>query len=357
MPTKFKRKGKVRWLAQVRRQGIKKSRLCATRDEALQLETNWKKEIQEQQRQILTVLEWGTKYLDYSQARFTERTYSEKRAALDDLVKVVGQDLPVEDLTTGMALQVLDKTCQSYSGYAANKARKNLIAAWNWGAKHLDGWTGNVNPFARIEPYSYQKKQKQVPDMKDVQAVLDIMPDPDRTMLLAYLHTGARRDEIFRLTWPDINFNSSKICLWTRKRKDGSWDWNLLPMTKELREALIRHRSGSDGQGYVFSRSDGRKYQYRRHWLAYWCAAAGVPVFSFHQIRHLTASWLDAHNVPLTTIQSILRHKSATTTARYLHELTGAQVDLDTIFSGAGSQGKILPIKKASGEPDTEGLI
>ena len=44
---------------------------------------------------------------------------------------------------------------------------------------------------------------------------------------------------------------------------------------------------------------------------------------------------LDAHNVPLTTIQAVLRHKNATTTAIYLHELRGVKVALDEIF---GSQ-------------------
>jgi integrase len=58
--------------------------------------------------------------------------------------------------------------------------------------------------------------------MEDVQAVLDIMPKEDRIMLLCYLHTGARRDEIFRLQWEDIDFANSKITLWTRKRKYGS---------------------------------------------------------------------------------------------------------------------------------------
>jgi integrase len=67
---------------------------------------------------------------------------------------------------------------------------------------------------------------------------------------------------------------------------------------------------------------------------------AGVKRFTFHAIRHLTASWLDAHNIPLPT-----RHKSATTTARYQPELRGVQADLDSVFSD-GKQGKVLDMKK-----------
>lgn len=191
--------------------------------------------------------------------------------------------------------------------------------------------------------------------MEDVQAVLDLMPEEDCTMLLCYLHTGARRDEIFRLRWEDIDFQRSKLTLWTRKRKHGSWESDTIPMTATLREGLLRQRAKSNGTGLVFTWS-GRKFKYRRHWLRYWCAMAGVKRFTFHSIRHLTASWLDAHNIPLTTIQAILRHKSATTTARYLHELRGVQADLDAIFSD-GKQGKVLDMKKAPTVASGEGSL
>jgi hypothetical protein len=58
--------------------------------------------------------------------------------------------------------------------------------------------------------------------------------------------------------------------------------------------------------------------------------------------------------VPLTTIQRILRHRNPNTTARYLHELRGVQVDMDAIFSGQSEKkAKVLEFpggqKKASG--------
>ena len=189
--------------------------------------------------------------------------------------------------------------------------------------------------------------------MADVQAVLKVMPEDEQTMLLCYLHTGARRDEVFRLQWEDVDFANSKLTLWTRKRKSGSWEPDVIPMTSTLRDALLRKRAKCDGTGLIFTWS-GKKFKYRRHWLEYWCGVARVPKFTFHSIRHLTASWLDAHNVPLTTIQAILRHKSATTTARYLHELRGVKADLDSVFEG--KEGKVLDIKKASDNNPIEGL-
>ena len=346
MPSKKMRNGKlIGYMAQVRRQGVNRAKLCGTLAEAKAMEAEWVKEIELSiETATHSALEWATAYLKYSQGRYVRKTFEEKREAFDLLVRFVPADEPVDDIGTGHALKLLDAVAEKRSGHAANKVRKNLVAGWNWGKKHLAAWPSIPNPFALIEQYAYQRESRYVPPMEDVQTVLAIMPEPDRTMLLAYLHTGARRDELFRLQWSDVDFATSRIKLWTRKRKGGIMEADTIPMTQALRQALLGIRSASSGQGLVFHRG-GRKYTYRRHWLKYWCGLAGVPAFSFHGIRHLTASWLDSHNIPLTTIQAILRHKMATTTAKYLHELRGVQVDLDRVFEPA----KVLEMKKAHG--------
>jgi integrase len=169
--------------------------------------------------------------------------------------------------------------------------------------------------------------------MEDVKKVLNVMKPRDRTMLLFFLHTGARRNEVLRLKWKDIDFANNLVWLTTRKRREGMEEKDSVPLTQELRQALLKLRAENGQYEYVFVNKKGEPYRERNHWLPRACKKAGVKTFRFHA-RHLTASWLDAHNVPLTTIQRILRHKNPNTTARYLHELRGVQVDLDAIFSG-----------------------
>ena len=48
---------------------------------------------------------------------------------------------------------------------------------------------------------------------------------------------------------------------------------------------------------------------------------AKVKPFGFHGIRHLTASILYQKGYTLSIIQTILRHASPNTTARYIHSL------------------------------------
>ena len=55
--------------------------------------------------------------------------------------------------------------------------------------------------------------------------------------------------------------------------------------------------------------------------MARLCEKAQVTPFGFHGIRHLIATRLYHMSKPLGAIQSILRHKSAATTERYLKSL------------------------------------
>jgi integrase len=294
----------------------------------------------------VSLLEWVEKYLDFCQGRMTERVFKEKKEDLKWLCQGLDPDMPVEEITPELALNKLKSLAEIRTGYTANKTRKNLIAAWNWGQKFISGWTQNSNPFALVPKFPYSKKAKYVPPMEDVEKVMSVMNEDDRTMLLCFLHTGARKNEIFKLKWSDVDFANNQIWLTTRKRKDGMEERDSLPMTQELRQALLRHRGKYGQYEYVFvSNKKGDPYKDRNQWLPRACKKAGVRAFRFHAIRHLTASWLDAHNVPLTTIQRILRHRNPHTTARYLHELRGVQISLDEVFDKKKS-GKILEFKK-----------
>lgn len=51
------------------------------------------------------------------------------------------------------------------------------------------------------------------------------------------------------------------------------------------------------------------------------CERAKVKPFGFHAIRHLTASTLYNLGCVIADIQSVLRHQSATTTAKYIKSL------------------------------------
>jgi len=164
-------------------------------------------------------------------------------------------------------------------------------------------------------------------------------------MLIALLHTGARRDELFRLRWKDVDFSGKRIRLYTRKNEIGEWKSAWLPMSDDLEGMLKEQQKITGPLRFVFlnkTESDDPQqwipYLYRQHWLKKLCAKAGVKQFGFHGVRHLFASILAAKNRPLVEIQQMLRHGSITTTARYIHTLDGGNRDVFSALPGVADR-------------------
>ncbi|WP_216594036.1 tyrosine-type recombinase/integrase [Desulfobacter postgatei] len=64
-----------------------------------------------------------------------------------------------------------------------------------------------------------------------------------------------------------------------------------------------------------------RPFKERRHFMGKLCEKAGVKPFGFHAISHLSTSILYDLGYSVSVIQTILRHKSPSTTERYLKSL------------------------------------
>ena len=127
-------------------------------------------------------------------------------------------------------------------------------------------------------------------------------------------------------------FRKKTIGLWTRKREGGNFEFDRLPMASELEESLVwwwENRPLKETQ-YVFVCLDesefakeyfGKPFRVRQHFMKKLCEKAEVKPFGFHSIRHLTASILYHKGYDLVVIQDLLRHRSPTTTNKYLKKL------------------------------------
>jgi len=183
------------------------------------------------------------------------------------------------------------------------------------------------------EKFPEHRVGRYIPPEEDFWKVYEIAQGQDKTMLLAYLHLAARRSELFRLRWEDVDWGGRKICLYTRKRRDGSMEADFLPMTDDLFNALQVHRDFMAGE-WVFPAPDGGPYKVRQHVMRKLCRRAGVRAFGWHAIRHLTATILAQVDVPMVTISRILRHKSLAITERYIGRLAPMKEALELIGKG-----------------------
>ena len=210
------------------------------------------------------------------------------------------------------------------SGNAANKDRKNLAAAWSWGSRFLG--LPVENPFLRVPRRPEEREPRRVPSLVEFRAVYAAAStEQDRRMLLVFLYTAARRNELFALRWRDVDFEGRRLRLHTRKNRQGSLVAGWVDLTEEAVGALRVQRAEFPGKAddFVFrDPSTGGPYLYRIQWLRRLCERAGVPRFGLHGLRHLCATILASRGVPLVDIQRHLRHENLTTTQRYIHQLT-----------------------------------
>ncbi|MHC1753141.1 tyrosine-type recombinase/integrase [Humidesulfovibrio sp.] len=269
------------------------------------------------------------------------------------LIKSTG-DLEVTRITPGVALGFLKEQRNSRSGYSANRDRKNLAAAWRWGKRFIDGFPTTDNPFLAVDKFPEERNPRYVPAEADFWRVLEVAQGQDRVMLTAFLYTAARRDELFRLTWADVDFKENVLLLRTRKTRGASWRVDPLPILPELRQALVWWWDARPFKSaeHVFTCLDdspspfhdaGGRFKYRQHVMRKLCKRAGVKPFGFHAIRHLRAIMLYKGGALVHEVQKWLRHESASTTERYLKSLG---CDLDRLKEAATrhmGQGKIIP--------------
>jgi integrase len=311
----------------------------------------------------LAIGQWSNEYLTEAKSRFVKDTFDEKKAAFAKFYKDTGleREFPVHDLTITICRNFLLKQTKERSGYAANKDRKNLGTAWKWGFDNMEGWPKGVNPFLSVKKFSEERQPRYVPSEEDFWKVYDQAVGQDQVMLLAFLHLAARRSEIFRIKWSDVDFTENKICLWTKKREGGHKEYDWLPMTSDLRQALLQWwqeklKMTNTDKEYVFVCLDetpfcemyyGKPFIHRQHLMERLCNKAKVKPFGFHGIRHLTASILYKKGYPLAVIQAILRHANPNTTARYIHSL-GLEETRGALEEGLKGPAQVIEFKKVN---------
>ena len=247
------------------------------------------------------------------ETRRTDKWFKENKLLIEKLVPLWGKQKEItrqdiEDFINQTALR---------SPINANSQLKMIKALFNHG---IERELCNEDPTVRIKKFPVGKKRKYIPPLEDVKAVLTLAKPMDKLYLLVLAHSMGRVNAINQLRWIDVHDNH--ISLYTRKARNSDIKEIVIPMNDVLREALRQIPKVND---YVFfNPKTGKPYVYRKRFLHTLCKNAKVQDFTYHCIRHFTASLLDNKGVSLTDIQQLLGHERATTTDIYLQSLKGS---------------------------------
>src|SRR5262249_42027270 len=131
--------------------------------------------------------------------------------------------------------------------------------------------------------------------------------------LLAF--TGARKSEVARLKWSEVDFQHR--CLRLKQSKTGPKTIPLGPAPLELLTSLLSVRGNSE---WVFPSRDqaGPFLGLEKVWARV-RELTGDPGLRIHDLRHSFASMGLARGNALAVIGALLGHSDVKTTARYAH--------------------------------------
>ncbi|HKB24682.1 MAG TPA: site-specific integrase [Methylomirabilota bacterium] len=133
-----------------------------------------------------------------------------------------------------------------------------------------------------------------------------------RLYILAALQTGARRSELVRLRWADVDLKRRLITF--PKTKNG--DRRAVPLNDSLAVALAVLPRGLDPETRVFPERDPHVVSRS---FARLVRRLGLRDLHFHDLRHDAASTLTMGGVSQRTVMEILGHRDPRMTLRYQH--------------------------------------
>ena len=180
------------------------------------------------------------------------------------------------------------------------------------------------NPTNGIRKYHENSRERfLLPDeVKRFLVSLRADPDPDaRDFFLVLLFTGARKYDVLKMRWHDLNLGSGVWVIPDTKIGEAV----TIPLS-EPALAVLRERSESRDGEWVFpgSGKTGHFVEPKKAWARI-LKRAGIEGLWMHDLRRTLGSWMAGTGANLSVIGKALGHRNLTTTTRY------ARVDLTPI--------------------------
>ena len=184
------------------------------------------------------------------------------------------------------------------------------------------------NPMALVEIQGASRRRKKpiILTVEQYFAVLELLPEPYRTMVVVAQCLGLRVSEILAMQWRDINFGELTMRV-TRGVVDGvvdevktEYSEDDLPLDPDLATVLLnwKERCPKSEEGWMFpSPITGRCYHaspIQQDYIRTAGRKLGLGDIGWHTFRHTYRSWLDSVGTSMGVQQKLMRHAQIATT-------------------------------------------
>jgi integrase len=243
----------------------------------------------------------------------------------------------VEEFKAKRSAQVrgTDENSRPIATATVNRSLAVLRSMFN---RAIEWGHAKENPVRRIKMEKERNRREHFLNEGEAVGLLSASPGKIRPIVLAALHTGARRGELLKLNWEDVDLRSKTVHF--RDTKNGTD--RAVPMDATLEAAFKTLASRLAGEA-VFTGDAGRlTHDELRNGFEKAVKDSKMTGFRFHDLRHSYASFLVRAGVPLNTVRELLGHRSLEMTLRYSHlspdHKREAVKVLDRLFEGESHQ-------------------
>lgn len=253
--------------------------------------------------------DFAVTYMTWSQGNKAKTSYNRDKTSMRRLREVFGNKL----LSEIRAEQIEDYRMDRQKVVGVCSVNRELALLKHTFTKATEWKRVEGNPTKTVKLKMKDEIQRiRFLTADETQRLLDHCPDNLRPIVLVALHTGARREEILSLTWPQVNQEAGTIYLPKTKNHE--------PRHIRMNQTVRAVFDGLTKRGqFVFCKENGGRYTKVPGPFEDVVRRAEIEDFHFHDLRHTFASNLVMKGVSLLTIKELLGHKKLDMTLRYAH--------------------------------------
>jgi integrase len=242
-----------------------------------------------------------------------QRKWQQAERIFETHVKPTLGQKPLTELRRADIAELLDDL-QNEKGFRAqvNRVRSHIVAALNWAIERE--WI-EVNPAAAIKKRRLETSRDRVLSNDELRAIwraADTLSEPRRPLVMAWILTGQRRDEVRCMTWGEVDLSRA---VWTlpAARNKGKRDHEI-PLAPAMLELLGKLPRRGDA---VFTIDGVVPYSAYKRLKVALDRGAGVTGWRLHDLRRTASTGMAALHIPQDTIDRVLNHAKPVLSGTY----------------------------------------
>lgn len=187
-----------------------------------------------------------------------------------------------------------------------------------------ENWLGK-NPFSCGEPLikvSAERKRERILTIEEEGKLLKACEHPQRrhlkSLLIALLDTGARKGEMLKLRWKDIDFENRLITIQALNTKTLKKREVAITKRLSVEFQILWRESNKDVNSLAFGITSNVRKSFSTACKIAEIKEGGIDGLTLHSLRHSAATRLVKGQLPIQMVGRILGHTQPQTTYRYL---------------------------------------